>query len=180
MSTLAIEETPLQRLRPHPDNPRKGDVEKIVASFERFGVYQPIVAQRSTGHILAGNHRYLAARAKGLTDLPVVWLDVDDATARAILVADNRLSDVATYDDGALAQILQELQSTDALAGTGWGAEDVEALVKSLTDVPDEGDHAGELPGTVAVIVECVSEAEQLELIEELVGRGLTCRAAVI
>src|SRR5262245_16196031 len=52
---------PVLALRPHPQNPRTGDVAAIRASLDVNGWYGAIVAQRSTGFILAGNHRYKAA-----------------------------------------------------------------------------------------------------------------------
>lgn len=65
-------------LNPHPDNPRQGDVDAIADSIEQNGFFGAIVAQRSTGYVPAGNHRLLAAKRQGLTEVPVVWLDVDD------------------------------------------------------------------------------------------------------
>ena len=44
-------------LRPHPRNPRRGDVDAIEESIAENGFYGCVVAQRSTGYILAGNHR---------------------------------------------------------------------------------------------------------------------------
>lgn len=55
----------LGELKPHPRNPRQGDVGAIYQSIEANGFYGAIVAQRSTGYILAGNHRYKAAAEAG-------------------------------------------------------------------------------------------------------------------
>lgn len=174
------QDVPLDSLKPHPDNPRQGDVGALTTSLERFGLYQPIVVQRSSGYIVAGNHRYLAAKQLGYATIPVVYLDVDDDTARAILVADNRLSDLATYDDDALANILRDLAEHDLLTGTGYDGDDVDSLLRSLEGVPPEGDHSGDLPGALAVIIDVQDEETQRALIDELTNRGYEVRAAVV
>src|ERR1039457_5644668 len=77
------------------------------------------------------NHRYEAARKKGMQKLPVVWLDVDDDRALRILLTDNRLNDVAAYDEAALAELRKGM---DALTGTGWD----EAALAELLGEPEE------------------------------------------
>jgi hypothetical protein len=123
----------LDKLTPHPENPRRGDVSAIADSINAHGFYGAVVAQRSTGHVLAGNHRLLAARKEGLTELPVVWVDVDDEMARRILVADNRTSDLGSYDDALLIEILSELSLTEtSLDGTGYTRDDLDLLAETL------------------------------------------------
>lgn len=46
---------PVTSVTPHPRNVRHGDVGAITQSLAEFGQYRPIVVQRSTGHVLAGN-----------------------------------------------------------------------------------------------------------------------------
>ncbi len=117
----SVEMVSLDKLSPHPSNPRKGNVQDLARSFQVNGFYGVIVAQRSTGHILAGNHRLMAAREEGADEIPVAWVDCDDEEARRILLADNRLSDLATYDDDALLALLEDLAQTDlGLDGTGY------------------------------------------------------------
>jgi len=124
---------PLESVQPHPDNPRQGDVGAISESVKVHGFYGALVVQKSTGHILAGNHRWKAAKAAGLTELPVTYVDVDDEKARRILVADNRLSDLGTYDEAQLAEILKDLAATSAgLTGTGYDGDDLESLIRDL------------------------------------------------
>jgi ParB-like chromosome segregation protein Spo0J len=104
-------------------------VDAIRTSIRRNGFYGTLVAQRSTGHIVVGNHRFMAAVAEGMETVPVHWLDCDDATARRILVADNRSSDLASYDERELAQLLESLASADELAGALYSADDVAELL---------------------------------------------------
>lgn len=93
---------PIDSLIAHPRNARIGKVDLIAESLAAHGQYRPIVAQTSTRYILAGNHTWKAAKSLGWTTIAVTWLDVDDAEADAVLIADNRVSDLAAYDDSAL------------------------------------------------------------------------------
>ena len=52
----------IQDIKPYPVNPREGDIGAIVESLQAHGQYRPIVANKQTGHILAGNHTYGAAK----------------------------------------------------------------------------------------------------------------------
>lgn len=134
----SYEDVELDAITPHPRNARKGDVDAIVGSIDANGFYGACIVQRSTGHILAGNHRYMAARESGMGTVPVIYVDVDDATALRILLADNRTSDIAGYDDQALAQLLTELAADGELYGTGYVESDVDALLATLEDsVPE-------------------------------------------
>src|SRR5690242_3881489 len=131
----------LDALKKHPSNPRMGDVGAIVQSIEANGFYGTLVVQRSTGYVLAGNHRLQAAKATGLKEVPVVYVDVDDETAKRILLADNRTNDLATYDNDQLAELLQELAESEGLEGTGYDGDDLDALLKELNDpLPEGGD----------------------------------------
>lgn len=127
---------PLDAVRPHPKNPRQGDTGAIYESITANGFYGAVIAQKSTGFILAGNHRWQAARQAGATEIPVTWVDVDDDHALRILLADNRTNDLASYDNETLAQLLEEIHAdTGTLLGTGY---DGDALDELLADInPD-------------------------------------------
>jgi len=135
-----FESVAVDALKPHPSNPRKGDVGAIVTSIEANGFYGAVVAQRSTGYILAGNHRWMAAKESGLGSVPVLWLDVDDDRAKRILLADNRTNDLASYNDAALAEILAGL-SPD-FAGTGYAEADLAKLIAGMAGEAEEGPEA--------------------------------------
>lgn len=127
-------------LKPHPRNPRKGDVDAIQESIAENGFYGTVIAQRSTGHILAGNHTLQAAIASGAREVPVTYLDVDDEAALRILLADNRTSDGSKYDDGMLADILQGLlDETGSITGTGYDTSELEKLLGRSDDDNEPG-----------------------------------------
>lgn len=137
---------PIGTVEQHPDNPRNGDIDKIVESIQVNGFLAPIVAQRSTGYILAGNHRLQALHALGETRVPVVWADVDDEQALRYLIADNATSDAAQNDLSQLTALLAQLQDTESgLAGTAIDETEFHNLLLELADegALDDGGFGG-------------------------------------
>ncbi len=177
------EVVPLDKVRLHPRNPNRGEVGEIAESIRHNGFFGAIVAQRSSGYILAGNHRYQAAAQRGLKDVPVVWVDVDDEQALRILVADNQTQRLGEDDPHTLAAALQSLlKDTGTLDGTGYGIGDLEALMNELLPpAPREGAaRKRELPEVWAVAIDCRDEADQIALVEELRDEGYQARARVL
>lgn len=136
-----ITPTPIDQITRHPDNPRRGNVQAITHSITANGFYAPIIVQRSSGHIIAGNHRYEAAIAAGMTEVPVAYIDVDDQTARRIMLADNKTADEATYDERVLADLLTILAAEDDLDGSGYSLADAEQIIAAL-DYPTDDEWA--------------------------------------
>jgi hypothetical protein len=104
-------------IREHPDNPNRGDEAVIDESIDVNGWYGAVTAQKSTGYIVAGNHRYRVAKAKGMKEIPVIWKDVDDESALRIMLADNQTARRADPDEEKLTALLQSLPD---LGGTGY------------------------------------------------------------
>lgn len=129
-----MEQVPVDALKSHPDNPRKGNVDKIAESIGANGFYGALVVQKSTGTILVGNHRWLAAKQVGMDTVPVLYVDVDDKTAKRILLADNRTSDLALYDAEELTRLLKTVLVEDDLIGTGFDANDLDKMMSDLVD----------------------------------------------
>src|SRR4051812_3541184 len=100
-------ECPVGDIRMHPRNARQGDIGAICLSIEHNGFFGACVVQESTRYILVGNHRYQAAVHSGASTIPVIFVDVDDERALKILLADNRTNDLASYNDPALADLLE-------------------------------------------------------------------------
>lgn len=127
---LVIEHVPIHELRPHPRNPRNGDIPSIIESLRINEQYRPLVIARE-GTVLCGNHTYMAALEMEWETLAVVRHDLDPYDERAIriMLVDNRLSDLGNYDDGLLADLLAELEVESSLVGTGYRVSDLERLV---------------------------------------------------
>jgi ParB-like chromosome segregation protein Spo0J len=153
------------RLKEHPKNPKQGAMAAIHESINVNGFYGAVVAQSSTGYILAGNHRYRAAVQQKAKEIPVFWVDVDDETAERILAVDNRSSDLGTYDEEALQALLDGLPT---LEGTGYGLDVVEEQENTPAPIPappgpsdiPEDSHESQW----GVVVMCNSEAHQAKL----------------
>lgn len=128
----------IDRVHPHPDNPWNGDTDAIATSIEINGLYRPVYA-RTDGTLLAGNHTTAALLSLGAEKVPVVWLDVDEATARRILLVDNRSAQLGRYDDSLLLSLLDTIAQDDNLLGTGWADQDLEDLRQLVNRLDHQG-----------------------------------------
>lgn len=134
----------IDKIQPHPANPNNGDVAAIAESIRQNGFYGRIVVRDSTGKILAGEHRWRAAKEVGLTEVPIERVECDDETAMRILVADNRTAEKAEREPEPLADLLESLGETgDGLAGTGFDDADFDDLLNDLDRNDEEVDDPG-------------------------------------
>ena len=120
-----VDSVALNTLESYPTNPRRGDIEAIAQSLKAHGQYRPIVVQYGTNFILAGNHTYKAAKKLGWKKIKITYVDVNEETARKIVLADNRITDLATYNEPLLKSLLTTLPE---LEGTGFTQAEVEIL----------------------------------------------------
>lgn len=134
----------LDKLVPFPGNPRRGNVRQIMESLTILGQFRTLLVQKGTNYIIAGNHTAEAMRELGWEKAEVDVLDVDDETATRINVADNRMSDLATWDNDALLKMIDGLPDLDA---TGFTDADVDALRGSFKEPGD--------PGVPADVIHC-------------------------
>lgn len=155
-STLPIAMVPVADLVPDHRNARlHGDRNKaaVLASIRRFGVRAPLVVQRETKRVLAGNLRLECLRELGYAAAPVLWVDDDDPTAAAFAIADNRTAELAEWDTMTLASILDELREVDPELVIGWD-DTVGSKAKGSSDdaPPDDFKEFGE---DIATEYEC-------------------------
>lgn len=117
-------------VRPHPENPNRGDVAAIGESIGALGFYGALLVHAATGHILAGEHRWRAARARGLAELPALVIDCDEDDARRIMVGDNQFARMGVWDQAALIRVLTELDAAPrGLMATGFSDADLAAML---------------------------------------------------
>jgi len=103
---------PVDSLEPLENNPRRGDVNAIMASYGEFGQVKPIVIRpNSDGRatVIAGNHQLEAARKLGWTHIAAVSYDVDDSRAIAFALADNRTMELGHTETSALNEVLVDV-----------------------------------------------------------------------
>lgn len=127
---------PVDTLEEWAQNPRHGDDPSVKSSLVAFGLVSPVIYKEEDGRrvVFAGNTRLRAARALGWTHIAAVngaHLNADQV--RAFALADNRTSELGTFDDTALAEILEAVaQVSDELMGaTGYTPDDLTELLDS-------------------------------------------------
>src|SRR6266478_6611624 len=145
-SNLKIVYRRIDTLRLDPSNPRqhsKKQIRQIAESITVFGFIVPILIDRD-GKIIAGHGRVLAARMLDITEVPTLCLDhLTPAQTRAFMIADNRLTEIATWDDRLLAEQLRDLslEGLDfSLEVTGFEMGEIDLRIASLDDTPVQDD----------------------------------------
>ncbi|MCE9636448.1 MAG: ParB N-terminal domain-containing protein [Planctomycetes bacterium] len=136
---------PIASLSPDPANARTHDAKNlgaIQASLAKFGQRKPIVVQRQGMVVRAGNGTLAAAKALGWTEIAAVVVDESDIEATGYAIADNRTTDLSSFDDEVLGQLLAALDADPDFDATltGFTAAEIERLQKpaeGLVD-PDE------------------------------------------
>ena len=91
-----VREIPLSEIVPNPYQPRTLfdplKQEELVASIKEHGILQPILVRR-VGHeryqLVAGERRFRAAQAAGLTAVPALVKDVEDRQQLEIAIVEN-------------------------------------------------------------------------------------------
>jgi DNA modification methylase len=97
--------------RRHPEP----NLEAIRASLRVYGQRKPVVVNRRTGTIEAGNGTLQAALALGWTHLAVVYVDDDPMTATGFSIADNRTAELAEWDREILAKLVAQIKTSDPM-----------------------------------------------------------------
>jgi DNA modification methylase len=151
---LKVEYVPASELRPYDKNARthsKKQIKKVAASIAKFGFVNPILIGRD-GDIVAGHCRLLAALSLGYERVPVVRLDhLTDEQRRAYRIADNRLAEIAGWDNPTLASELKSLFELDGSFECdvlGFEMSEVDVLLTSEADSgPDPADAVEEPEG---------------------------------
>lgn len=113
IKAVRYEYWPLDQIIPYENNPRKNDhvVEKMVKQIKQFGMPIPICI-RPDGTIADGHLRYKAAKAIGLSEIPVAinktWTE---AQVKAFRISVNKSAEWADWDFELLPLELEDLQN---------------------------------------------------------------------
>jgi ParB-like chromosome segregation protein Spo0J len=174
---------PIDSVKPHPKNPNNGRVDVIEASIQHRSLYGVIIVQRSTGYILAGEHRWRALKNRGLArEIPACLLNVDDKQALEILLSDNSINHLGRLDAGESIDIINELlgpsPDDDELFDLGFNERSYQDLINQLEYRPPEI-----LPPEppvpdqeFKVIVTCGTQEDQLMIAELMDSHGFPYR----
>ena len=132
---------PVSELVPWDQNPRLNEsaVEEVAKSIKRFGFASPIIARTADNMVIAGHTRLLAAKKIGLKSVPVRFMDLDLNDAQLLALADNKIGEIADWDETKLKDILASLDDQD-LSGLGWSDDELDALIDHHEPVELNGD----------------------------------------
>ncbi len=144
-------------------NPRVHNLDAIRRSIGQFGFVDPAEMDERTGRLVAGHGRAAALRAMrddgetapagvlvdedGAWRVPVVrgWASRSDAEAAAYLTANNRMTELARWDQQGLADMLTDINTVDPvlMEAAGYDQDDLADILKRL-EPDDLDDLAGE------------------------------------
>lgn len=129
-----------EELIPYEKNPRDNRlaIEDVVRSIEEYGFTNPILVNEEKV-ILAGHTRREAAILAGMERVPYIVVDgLTEAQQRAYRLADNKLSELALWDEDLLKEELEDLLDADYdLSLTGFSDVDLTDLLKDEEDLED-------------------------------------------
>src|SRR3954467_12154206 len=147
---LKIEQRRLEQLVPYAKNARTHSDEQIAliaGSIRSFGFTNPILVDGGNG-IIAGHGRLAAARKLGLATVPVIELShLSERDKRALILADNKLTERAGWDMDLLALEVGDLGELGIdIASLGFTLGEIDDLMAHgegdarEDDVPDPPD----------------------------------------
>ena len=112
-TTTEMQLVDINRLIPYVNNARTHSPEQITklrSSLRGFGFVNPIIVDKDF-NVLAGHGRLMAAKAEGITEVPCVFAEhLTEAQKKAYIIADNRMSEDAGWDDELLKVEMESLQ----------------------------------------------------------------------
>jgi DNA modification methylase len=144
----------IDEIKPDPANARchgGKQIRQLAGSIETFGFNVPVLIDAELNAV-AGHARLAACRLLGLAEVPTLCLDhLSRAQARAFMIADNRLTEISSWDDRLLAQQLKDLSLLGldfSLEVTGFEMAEIDLRIESLEHRPEpDDDPADALPG---------------------------------
>ena len=184
----------LSDIEPNPDQPRrsfdKAALDTLADSIRENGLIQPIAVRRSGPfsdryQIVAGERRWRAAKLAGLTEIPVITLELDDEkTATLALIENIQREDLSPIEEATAyrelgttysltqEQIAQRVgKSRSAVANTMRLLE----LPESVLPLVESGDVSA---GHARAILSCTDDGDKLTLADKIRDEGLSVREA--
>lgn len=139
----------ISEIEPNPDQPRKEFDEELLAELARsvaeHGLIQPIVVRNENENgyyqIIAGERRWRASKIAGLTEVPVIIMDVDDRKASELALVENlQREDLNPIDEASAFAALMEsygMTQEEVSAKVGKSRSAVANSLR-LLDLPDQ------------------------------------------
>lgn len=134
---------PIDRLRPHPDNPRKdiGDITELAESIKANGIFQNLTVlfdideEEDLYTVIIGHRRLAAAKLAGLTEVPCMVVEMDEKEQISTMLLENmQRSDLTIYEQAQGFQMMLDLGETqDSISKkTGFSKTTVRHRLKLL------------------------------------------------
>ena len=133
----------IDEIIPYENNPRNNDeaVDYVAKSIEEFGFKVPIILDKNN-IIVTGHTRLKAAKKLGLKEVPTIMADdLTDEQIKAFRLADNKVSEYATWNDDILNIELQDLDidMSDFGFDLDFDAEEEQEIIEDeVPEVPEE------------------------------------------
>ena len=143
--SMKIIEMNISEVIPYANNPRDNSkaVDAVAASIREFGFKVPVVIDRNN-ILITGHTRLEAAKKLGITKIPAIRAaDLTEAQVKAFRLADNKVGEIATWDDSLLAGELQALDDLDFdMSDFGFSEDDLGDNIDDIADpeVPEDPD----------------------------------------
>ena len=166
----------ISEITPYENNPRKNDqaVEAVANSIKEFGWQQPLVITED-GIIIIGHTRFKAAKLLEMDEVPcVIASDLTDEQIKALRLADNKVGELAEWDEALLNIELDEILDLD-MSDFGFNFDDDEE------NNDDENEKSEvDLKENFELIIECESEFDMQEKYDMLKEMGIECRISTL
>lgn len=166
----------VSELIPYVNNPRNNDdaVDAVASSIKNFGFKVPIIVD-SNNEIINGHTRLKAAKKLGLETVPVIVADdLTPEQIKAFRLADNKVGEIATWDENALAVELENLDFD--MSDFGFEIEDLEVNIENR----DDDTEPANLNEKMVIIIEADSDEELENYFERLNEEGYPCRISTL
>ena len=128
---------PIEKLQPHPDNPRKelGDLTELADSIRAKGVFQNLTVVPFEDHyrIIIGHRRRAASELAGLTHLPCVIVDMTPKEQVETMLLENmQREDLTPYEQAQGFQMMIDMGDTvdEIVQKTGFSKKTVKRRLK--------------------------------------------------
>jgi len=163
-------------LVPHELNPRQHSPAQrraLALLYEEIGFARSLLAYELPDGRLKLIDGHLRASMDADHEVDVEVLDVDDAEARALLLAIDPLAQLAGYDGDTLDTLRQKVEKDSAAVKTLWQVLE-DASKRTESSLKQAAETA---PEQFLVLIECKDEDEQIALLQRFHAEGLRCQA---
>ena len=140
MDKLKVQYISINNIVPYENNPRHNQdaIPAVIESIKQFGFRNPMILDKENV-IVAGHTRYEAAKALGMTEVPVIYADdLSEEQVRKFRLVDNKTAEFAGWDFSKLEEELAELNFSDFDWGFGTGDADHVDIDSLFTDAPEK------------------------------------------